>query len=311
MKVKTPRRFLLRALSLLLLCTACALDYFFRFTPEALCADLYAALGILLLHPLDSESAGAALAAGCIFASLDVALHFIAGFPVSLDVTVTLFLTVRLAVLILRKYSRVKELFRSDALWKGMEESSTLFYTLLVVGTQAAAVSPWIRLALSAVWYPLLLRRSRRNSPMLAGAKREEEIREYIRNGLRPVLHVPSDDADRMNAIYEKAVTYMQQRRPFLDDEFNLADLARAVLSNKSYLSRSINVNSGRNFRQFVNYYRVNYSIELMKKDPRLRVMELAMMSGFHSVVTYNMAFKLQMNTTPSEYCRQMEFMRD
>jgi len=43
--------------------------------------------------------------------------------------------------------------------------------------------------------------------------------------------------------------------------------------------------------------------MELFKKDTRLRVSELAMMSGFKSGVTFNLAFKLFLNQNPSEWC--------
>lgn len=93
----------------------------------------------------------------------------------------------------------------------------------------------------------------------------------------------------------------MENKKPFLDDEYSLSDMAASVYTNKSYLSKTINILSGRNFCQFVNYYRIMYAVELMKKDPHLRVAELAIMSGFHTVVTFNMAFKMNMNLTPSE----------
>jgi transcriptional regulator GlxA family with amidase domain len=36
-----------------------------------------------------------------------------------------------------------------------------------------------------------------------------------------------------------------------------------------------------------------------------LKIAELANMSGFNSVVSYNMAFRLFMNENPSEWCRK------
>ena len=62
---------------------------------------------------------------------------------------------------------------------------------------------------------------------------------------------------------------------------------------------------SGSNFCQFVNYYRVKYSKELMRGNPGKKMIEVALSSGFNSVVTFNMAFKLNENLTPSEWLRE------
>ena len=64
---------------------------------------------------------------------------------------------------------------------------------------------------------------------------------------------------------------------------------------------------SGKNFRQFINSYRIRYSVELMKKNPRLRMDEVATMSGFHSTVTFTMAFKANMGETPGEYAQRLK----
>lgn len=98
----------------------------------------------------------------------------------------------------------------------------------------------------------------------------------------------------------------MESGRPFLDEDYSLQDLSASVYTNKTYLSKTINIMSGKNFRQFINGYRILYSVDLMKKNPRLRVDELAAMSGFHSTVTYTMAFKANMNETPGEFCQRL-----
>ena len=44
---------------------------------------------------------------------------------------------------------------------------------------------------------------------------------------------------------------------------------------------------------------------ELTLLNPRLKVAELAMMSGFHSGVTFTLAFRLFLGKTPSDWCRE------
>ena len=135
------------------------------------------------------------------------------------------------------------------------------------------------------------------------------------------ILHVPPvspfqkletvsmDEAQRMDLLFQRIEAYMQREHPYLDDGFTLAALAKEMLTNKGMLSKTINTKSNRNFCQYVNSYRIQYAVSLMKKDHRLRVVELSLMSGFHSVASFNMAFKLFMNDTPSEYMRTLQAM--
>lgn len=102
--------------------------------------------------------------------------------------------------------------------------------------------------------------------------------------------------------VYKRALRHMEEDKPYLDSKLNLARFAHNVYSNKVYVSRNINYYSGRNFCQFVNYYRVEYAVSLIKRDPHLRMEEVAAMSGFHSVVSFNMAFRLFKSKTPTQW---------
>lgn len=110
---------------------------------------------------------------------------------------------------------------------------------------------------------------------------------------------------DAYRELYERIVEYFEQERPFLDNKLTISDVARVVFSNKLYISRAISQYTGRNFCQFVNYYRISYSKECFKNNPDLRVTEMAQMSGFNSVVSYNTAFRLFMDENPGDWCRK------
>ena len=98
---------------------------------------------------------------------------------------------------------------------------------------------------------------------------------------------------------------FFEEERPYLDENITVGEVARRLYTNKVYISRAINDNTGKNFCQYVNHYRIMYSIEIFKENPHLRVSELAEMSGFHTLVSYNMAFRLVMNESPGEWCRR------
>ena len=108
-------------------------------------------------------------------------------------------------------------------------------------------------------------------------------------------------DTDR--ELFVRCCRYMELRKPFLVEKFSLEDLALAMFTNKLYLSQTINACTGRNFRAFVNGYRVLYAMDLFRKNNRLRVSDLSNLSGFHTPVSFNMAFKLIMDEAPGAWC--------
>ena len=141
---------------------------------------------------------------------------------------------------------------------------------------------------------------------------------------IRAVLEQPkkSDDASETyelaaidQYLYDRCCRYMTEFRPFLVNDFSLQDLANAVYTNKYYLSKTINRFSGKNFRQYVNYYRVMYAMDLFRENMSLRIAEMAQLCGFHSTTSFNQSFRMVMGETPSFWCskirkKQMDKLR-
>lgn len=121
--------------------------------------------------------------------------------------------------------------------------------------------------------------------------------------GFRPDPH---ESAAIDQYLYDRCCRYMMERRPFLVPFFNLQDLANAVFTNKSYLSKTINRYSGKNFRQYVNYYRVMYAMELFRNNMSLRVTDLADLCGFRSQTVFLRSFKQVMGQPPSVWCGEV-----
>ena len=124
-----------------------------------------------------------------------------------------------------------------------------------------------------------------------------------------PRFAFPSDENETAaidQFLYDRCCRYMVERRPFLVESFSLQDLANVLYTNKVYLSKTVNRFSGRNFKQYVNYYRVMYSMELYRKNMSLRVSELALLSGFRSETAYLRNFKIVMGELPSHWCARM-----
>jgi AraC-type DNA-binding domain-containing proteins len=210
------------------------------------------------------------------------------------------------------RYAQLQPLFRNMSVWYNVENQARYSYSmalyllaLVLPGAGAPPWASWILLPFTLALYVLLLIRVYTGRTCFLRRARELEIKELIRGNLRTAPFQAGEKTEemaRMSRLYARVVTLMEQKRPFLDGNFGLDDLASAVYTNRGYLSRTINILSGRNFSQFVNYFRVRYGSELIRKDPTLRLISVAQMCGFHSTPSFNAAFKVNMGETPSAY---------
>lgn len=107
--------------------------------------------------------------------------------------------------------------------------------------------------------------------------------------------------------IFERLRRLFEEEKPFLDPDVSVSDISRSLFTNKAYLSRTINIYTGRNFRQFVNYHRIRYAVNLFHAHPDMKLADLAERSGFRTVNSFSMAFRLYMNMNPGEWCRKFK----
>ena len=137
--------------------------------------------------------------------------------------------------------------------------------------------------------------------------KKEDQIKAVLEQPrMADGLSAPYELAAIDQYLYDRCCRYMTEFRPFLVTSFNLQDLANAVYTNKYYLSKTINRFSGKNFRQYVNYYRIMYAMDLFRENKSLRITEMAHLCGFHSTTSFNQSFKAVMGETPSYWCARI-----
>ena len=81
-------------------------------------------------------------------------------------------------------------------------------------------------------------------------------------------------------------------------ENITLNSAARAIGYNKNYLSRCFHQATGVNFRQFVNYQRVQYVSKDLQQGGR-SISESALASGFQNLRSFNRAFRALMGASP------------
>lgn len=96
----------------------------------------------------------------------------------------------------------------------------------------------------------------------------------------------------------------MSANQPYVDTSLSIYDLAKMIETNYKYLSKTINQEFNQNFVSYINTYRVEESMHLLKTSEydNYTIEALAEMSGFKSKSAFNTAFKKQVGQTPSEF---------
>lgn len=201
----------------------------------------------------------------------------------------------------------VKAVMKSGTVWFAVSLMVDMVYLIFIIASSALwqieAVLPALFL-MGGILVALGIR-IMTDSLFLLWRKQERIIAESMKVTSVAAVVDESRIDDVYKDLYERVKTYFETEKPYLNGELTINDMVKALYSNKLYISRAISQFTGRNFCQFVNYYRVMHSIECFRSNPDLKVHELGSMSGFNTIVSFNMAFRLFMGENPSDWCRR------
>ena len=104
-------------------------------------------------------------------------------------------------------------------------------------------------------------------------------------------------------AFKERLQDYMVSKKPFLDPDLTLRDLASKLNTNTTFISGVINNQFEKNFNDFVNEYRVQEFQRAIANpvNKNLTLVDIAYDCGFNSKATFNRAIKKFTGKIPSE----------
>ena len=221
-------------------------------------------------------------------------------------------------VFIYGAYSRimdVKLLFKDSSVLRsiGISVDAVYFISLIImIFGAASALEKGRLLILTVIMFLLYISIYASSERISSGAlfilmpRHENRILESLKMSQVEIANCVKPDA--YQELYERIIAYFESERPYLKSSLTMNDVAQVVFSNKTYISKAISMCTGRNFCQFVNYYRIMYAVECFRSNPSLKVSELCSACGFNSVVSFNMAFKLYMNENPGDWCRKERY---
>lgn len=102
----------------------------------------------------------------------------------------------------------------------------------------------------------------------------------------------------------QRVEEYLENKKPFLNPEFKINDMAKDLFSNRAYISAFINREYGINFNRFINNYRLK-EVERLQSEAALRKqkissMEIVIHAGFSNYRSYFRAKKMVKNDSIS-----------
>lgn len=117
-----------------------------------------------------------------------------------------------------------------------------------------------------------------------------------------------TEDLKDENAEYSRLlVQWMETEKPYLKQDFRLADLRRVLPMNRTYISQFINAEFDCTFYQFVTNYRIEEAKRLMRENPDWKVQQIADLCGFSSATVFGRIFARETGLTPSEWLAQFD----
>jgi len=110
-----------------------------------------------------------------------------------------------------------------------------------------------------------------------------------------PEPAAPPSMADRIESL-------MRDRQFFRRPDLRVADVARELGTNSTYISACLNGETGLSFPDYVAGFRVRYAQELLRNYPDKLLSEVAAESGFASEKSFFRTFKAVTGVTPGEW---------
>lgn len=163
----------------------------------------------------------------------------------------------------------------------------------VVVGTVALFITCW--LVMKALNHPELFRGI--NSKL-------KLTKDILPNEETETTEVKENQNEVIDAQISTLKQYMVEKEPFLDPSLTIQELANQIDIPVRDLSILINHQMDQHFFDFVNEYRIQKAMHILKDKSKsdLTVLEILYEVGFNSKSSFNTSFKKYTNLTPTAY---------
>lgn len=107
-----------------------------------------------------------------------------------------------------------------------------------------------------------------------------------------------------------RKLSLFEERKGYLEQNIKQTDFAKVLDSNTSYLSKTINKYKGKNFSQYLNDLRIDYTVKKLKEDKKFRkytIKAIAEDVGFSNSESFAKAFYNKTGLQPSYFIKKIE----
>lgn len=98
----------------------------------------------------------------------------------------------------------------------------------------------------------------------------------------------------------------LEEDKVFLRPDIHIDDVARMLLTNRTYITQLMRQEYGLSFIEYVNVARIQYSQSLLY-SAQMSLDDVAYKSGFQSTSNYCRAFKRYIGTSPVAWVQQLK----
>jgi len=138
----------------------------------------------------------------------------------------------------------------------------------------------------------------------------ESDITETESNTTGKIANPSTKQVTNENiALVEKIEQYIIEEKAFLIPDITIADISQGINEHPKRVSLAINVVAKKNFKSFVNSFRIAESKRLLEDESsaNLSVEGIGLEVGFKSKSVFYSAFKKETGVTPSNYKNQQK----
>lgn len=113
---------------------------------------------------------------------------------------------------------------------------------------------------------------------------------------------------NQYDILSQRLESFMKEKKPFLEFNLSLAELASNLRLKERFLSQFINTYRHMSFQDYVNSYRIKEAKKLIEESNGTgkTILEIAYESGFNSKSAFNHSFKKHTHTTPTAYKKSL-----
>ncbi|WP_200976317.1 helix-turn-helix domain-containing protein [Echinicola sp. 20G] len=114
-------------------------------------------------------------------------------------------------------------------------------------------------------------------------------------------------EGNELEQVIDSINQLFKEKKPFLDPDFNLDQLAGEIETSKLKITQALNMHLGKNFYQFVNTARIEESKVLLQQPHEDNLTVIGYESGFKSKSTFYKYFKEATGCSPSDYKKSIQ----